>query len=270
MRGPTREGTVVLVAVEGWPDAAHAATDALALVRGDVEERPVPDLADGYFDLQIERPSQVPGPDGSPRIAYPQPMMARRQVQGRDVWTITTPEPTFRWVSFARELRAAILSLRPSLVCVVGSYVAPLPHTRPVRVSRTVWDEAQTELLGLPATRYRGPIGVNSVLVQELSDRRVPTAQLWAAVPAYLSDTFTPATVALLDAVCDLTGLELPLAALREQARRELVQHDAAVADSVEARAYVAQLERRHDAAGDGDALVDDVVAFLRQQASQS
>ncbi len=75
-------------------------------------------------------------------------------------------------------------------------------------------------------------------------------------MPHYLAATeYPPAAVALLDALADVVGVELPTQGLRDAGSEVLAQVDAQVAESAETLEAIRGLERQYDAVTAGRAL---------------
>ena len=128
------------------------------------------------------------------------------------------------------------------------------------------------ETLDLERSLYEGPVGILSVFEQFAETAGIPTAGLWASVPHYVA-TAAPspkATLALLDRLHDLTGVDVPRARLRTEAAAWEVSIDAAAAEDEEMTEYIHQLERTRDTwdspEASGDAIAQAFERYLRRR----
>jgi predicted ATP-grasp superfamily ATP-dependent carboligase len=182
-------------------------------------------------------------------------------------------EPQLKWRTFCAQVTGLATELGCRLAVILGALVAEVPHSRPVPVVGTVSDPGLQAELGLRPSTYQGPTGVVGVLSAACREAGLPAASLWAAVPTYVPTAPSPkAVLALLEHTAEVLGtwvpttdLEIASAAYERQVT-ELVQEDDETSD------YVSQLEKRHDAGGDGDedgdarSLVEEVERFLRDR----
>ena len=121
------------------------------------------------------------------------------------------------------------------------------------------------------------------VLHDALSRAGIPSASLWASVPAYVGQTPSPkAALALVAHVSELLGVTVPTVDLDVAAAAYERQVDEVVSADEEASAYVHSLEAALDADDDedddeddeldagnlpgGDDLADEVERYLRDR----
>lgn len=273
---------VVIVAFEGWNDAAEAATGAIdhlidvwnASYVGGVDP-------DDYYDFQVNRPVVRMGedPDAAPddsagvrEITWPGTRFhLARTPSGRDVLLVRGVEPNMRWRSFVAELLAAGDDAGATVWVVLGALLADVPHTRPIQVSGNSVDDAYLNLPGVQPSRYEGPTGINGVLADAAYRLDIPSVTYWAAVPHYVAQPPCPkATLALLRAVEDLLDMTIDMGDLPDTARAwergvaDLAENDDEIAE------YVRQLEQARDATdlpeASGDAIAAEFESYLRRR----
>jgi predicted ATP-grasp superfamily ATP-dependent carboligase len=161
------------------------------------------------------------------------------------------------------------------LVVTLGALLAEVPHTRPVRVTGTAADQQLVDRLGLRPSRYEGPTGILGVLQDALHRAGVPSASLWATVPAYVGQTPSPkATLALVSHLAELFDVSVPTVDLDVASAAYERQVNEVVSADEDASAYVRSLEEAEDSdpvdeideheLPDGDELVDEVERYLR------
>jgi predicted ATP-grasp superfamily ATP-dependent carboligase len=142
----------------------------------------------------------------------------------------------------------------------LGALLAEVPHTRPVRVTGTAADADLIDRLGLRPSRYEGPTGILGVLGDALYRAGIPSASLWATVPAYIGQTPSPkATLALVTHVGELLGVTVPTVDLDVAAAAYERQVDEVVSADDDATAYVRSLEEQDDDGDDEDDEADDL-----------
>ncbi len=205
---------------------------------------------DQLHDYTGRRPHVVFDRDHFER--YTGPEIVLRQVtdaSGTDFLLLTGPEPSLQWERMAAAVGHLVEQLGVERTVLVQSMPSPAPHTRPVSVSRFA---SRSDLLPDHHSSL-GTFGVsasfNALLTVRLGERGHGVLGLLAHVPHYLADSDYPAaTVAILDALRDVTGLDVPPGVLTQASDAALGAIDAQVAQSAELTQMVAELERSYDA----------------------
>lgn len=264
----------MVVAFEGWNDAADAASnvvdhlveawDAQILTELDPEE---------FYDFQVNRPHAHADGNGVREIVWPMPTIwvATAPGSARDVLLLRAPEPNVRWKSFcALVVKLAGLAGVNDLV-TLGALLADTPHTHPVPVTGSASDPLKAERLGLPSSNYTGPVGITAILAHAAAEAGMSTISLWAAVPHYVAEPPCPkATLSLLGALEDAVGVPLPQGDLEEMSDawqrgvEELTGNDPEIAE------YVAELENERSTTelpeASGDAIAREFERYLRRR----
>ena len=157
----------MIVAFEGWNDAAGAATGVLDHLI-DVWDAQLVAAVDpeDFYDFQVNRPSVGTTDEGMRRITWPTTQMyvARPPASHRDVVLLRGIEPNMRWRQFSAELLAAADDLGVELVVTLGALLAETPHTRPIPVTGTATELDLDDRLKLEPSTYEGPTGIVGVL----------------------------------------------------------------------------------------------------------
>ena len=128
-------------------------------------------------------------------------------------------------------------------------------------------------------SRYEGPTGIASVLLDAARRRGIASLTLMGQAPHYLQGTTNPAIrQALLTAVARLLDLELDVSPLDAAVQAFRTRCDQAVAQDAATQAYVQQLEQAYDATGEAaprphrdddfnpEQLIHELEDFLRQE----
>ncbi len=278
---PDLERPVLIAAFTGWNDAAEAASAALdTLERGWEARRFGTFDAEEFFDFQTTRP-QIKLTEGvTRRIVWPENALSAtapslETAGGRGVVFLSGPEPNFRWRSFSAAVIELAKELGVEVVVTMGALLADVPHSRPVAVAANSQDPALVESLGPSASRYEGPTGITGILHRACAEGGLPSVSFWASVPHYLPAVpSAPATLALLNSLSNLLGMEVDTSELERTAEAYQEQVSVAVSQDSDLSSYVRMLEERFDAqAGEGsrnlpsgDDLARELEGFLRQQ----
>ncbi len=288
---PQLKNPTFIAAFTGWNDAADAASNA---VNNLVEGWGATPLAtidpEPFTDYSKDRP-HVRLKDGTKRrIVWPTVGLWHVNGAGGDIILALGPEPSLKWKLFSRQIISVAEQFNASMFLTLGSLLADVPHSRPVHIIGTASDTDLIERFDLKRSRYEGPTGRVGILHDTCDDSSIPSASLWAAVPAYASQVPSPkASLALMRRACEIVGTPAPLATVMNLIERYEEQVDSIVRDDDDLVAYVERLETMTDSgisiddevddnqlqfdfAGDSDEpadsgnLMDEVEQFLREQ----
>jgi proteasome assembly chaperone (PAC2) family protein len=282
---PVLRSPVLVAAFEGWNDAGDGASAAAAyLARRFGAERFASIDPEEFYDFTSTRP-EVRLDEGMTRtIDWPENVFlaAPLGASGRDVVFLRGVEPQLRWRTFTGLVVEVAQAVGVELVVSLGALLAEVPHTRPVRVTGTAADRTLMQKLGLRPSRYEGPTGILGVLGEALHRAGIPSASLWATVPAYVGQTPSPkATLALVSHLSELLGVTVPTVDLDLAAAAYERQVNEVVSADEDATAYVRSLEEAEDDDDEGggedldemelpggDTLAAEVERYLRDQGS--
>ena len=274
---PTLTRPVLLAAFEGWSDAGDAATTTARYLRDRWDAQPIASIdPEDFFDFTSTRPQVRLDDDLEREIVWPANDLYAASVPGADLDAVVLlgTEPQLRWRTFCRQITEVARQLDVRMVVTLGALLAEVPHSRPVSVIGTAADDDVIARLGLRRSTYEGPTGIVGVLHDACKTAGIPSASLWATVPAYVPGAPSPkAALALVERTSELlqvtvaaTDLEIASAAYERQVS-ELVAADDDMAG------YVSNLEERFDTDEDeeieiptGDELMREVERFLRDQ----
>lgn len=270
-RKPELRSPVLIVAFEGWNDAGDAASTTAHHLIDRWNAQLFADIdPEEFFDFTAMRPT-VEIIDGFDReLHWPDTSFyaARLGDAPFDAIIMLGVEPQMRWRTFCAQVLETARELGAEMVVTLGALLADVPHTRPVQVLGTAYDENTAHRLGLQPSNYEGPTGIVGVLHAEARDAGFTVASLWAAVPAYVPGASSPkAALALVERLTTMldvsvytTDLEIASVAYERQVS-ELVSEDHETGE------FVAELERIYDDEAeflDSDDLLNEVEQFLR------
>jgi predicted ATP-grasp superfamily ATP-dependent carboligase len=200
---------------------------------------------------------------------------------GTDVLMLVGPEPDIKWHGFAAQVVDLAAQLGVRLVVGMGGFPAPTPHTRPVRLAATATTPELAQQIGFVPGTMDVPAGVQSVLERGFAEAGIPAISLWARVPHYVSNfPYPAASLALLEGLSQLTGLQIHTGELRGAATVSHRRIEELIANSTDHTEMVRQLEAQVDAEeeqatmGDmptsrlpsGDEIAAELERFLRDQ----
>lgn len=266
---------IIIAAFDGWNDAGEAASAAIEALRASSEYDLVhsvdPEL---YFDYQYTRPSTRMDAEGRRQLAWPEAGLWRPRDPGPgpEFWLLTGAEPARTWQAFASEFIDVALRDDITGLVTLGAMLSDVPHTRPISIFASSQNEQVREAHGLERSLYEGPVGILTVFEHFAENAGIPTASLWASVPHYVASA-TPSpkvTLALLDRLEELTGVDVDRTLLRSEAAAWEASIDAAASKDEDMAEYIRQLERTRDTwdspEASGDAIAQAFERYLRRR----
>lgn len=270
-------GRTLIVAFEGWNDAAESASAAAKFIAEKLNADVVATVdPEDYYDFQFTRPSVSFDTDGNRQISWPSTdlcapaveVVAENPALGR-IHVLLGVEPSRRWQSFTAEVMEMIEDREIDSVLFLGAMLADVPHTRPISVAATSQNERARIELNLERSHYEGPVGILSVLGIALEKAGIPSVALWASVPHYVHNTPSPkATLALLIEAEKYLGVQFDHGSLADEAFTWERGIDEVAESDEDMAGYIAQLEKNRDEvespAASGDALAMEFEKFLR------
>lgn len=269
-RRPELDRPILVAAFEGWNDAGDAASSAVSWFVDRWEAEPFADLdPEHFYDFTSTRPEvRMDGTDR--RIDWPTNEFSAGTLpgSGRDVVLLRGVEPQLKWRTFCGHVVDVATDLGATMVVTLGALLAEVPHSRPVNVVGTAYDDDVVSRLGLLRSRYEGPTGIVGVLHTHCRDAGITSASLWASVPTYVPGAPSPkATLALVSKTAELLDVGIATTDLEIAAASYERQINELVVDDDETQAYVTSLERRYDEAmhdSEPSDLVREVEQYLR------
>jgi proteasome assembly chaperone (PAC2) family protein len=279
LANPFFEGRTLIVAFEGWNDAAEGASGLVKhlVLQLDADVIAAVDPED-YYDFQFSRPTVANDEVGQREISWPGAELLRSSKAAAeenprfsDLFFLLGNEPARRWKTFSAEIMEFIEDCEIDQVIFLGAVPSDSPHTRSIKVSRSSQSATIRKQLAIEPSDYEGPVGIISVLAMSLEEAGIPSVALWAPVPHYVHNSPSPkATFALLVELETLLGLQFNHGTLADDAFAwergidELAENDEDLA------AYVNQLESARDAAdesaGSAESLALEFERFLAQE----
>ena len=277
----------MVVAFGGWVDAGEAATGALRYLVRQLAATPLATIdPEEFVDFTTIRPVVRLSAEGERTIRWPRIAFWTWQppAGGAGLLLFRGVEPQQRWRTYATLLLDVAARCGVQRIVSLGAVLAAVPHTRPPHVTGSSTDpacHARLEACGIRTrrSRYEGPTGIATVVVDAATRRGLPSLTLRGQAPHYLGNATNPAVSrALLTTVAHLLDLELDVAPFEAAVRAFRAQCDQAVAKDAAIQAYVRQLEQDYDTTGDeaphpqhgddfnSEQMMHELEEFLRQE----
>lgn len=282
---PELRRPVVIAAFSGWNDAADAASTAVRTLVDAWEAEPLAEIdPEDFTDFATVRPSVALENGITRKIIWPKVTLWHASTPGTDVILLLGPEPSLRWRLFTEQVLSIAAHYDAKMVISLGALLADVPHNRPIQLIGTATDTTMIERYDLQRSRYEGPTGIVGVLHDACNEAGIPSASLWAAVPAYASQIPSPkAASALIQRAGEIIGTPSPIGSLHNAIVSYEERVDDLVSEDEDLAAYVERLDTMGDSVfdddvedqqmslfeaveDDGSSLVDEVEQFLREQ----
>ncbi|MBN9606806.1 MAG: PAC2 family protein [Actinomycetales bacterium] len=266
------EGSLLVVAFEGWNDAGEAASGAAGAVRDQLELVPLTEFdPEVYVDYQFSRPSVRLDDAGDRVLDWPRITLYGPADGGAGIHVLLGTEPSRSWKTFGEQVADALLAADITGIVFLGSMLADVPHTRPIAVGASSENRALREEFDLDRSSYEGPVGILSVLAMEAERVGIPAMSIWASVPHYVHNAPSPkAQLALIERLEDFVPIALDRGSLVEEAAAWESGIDALAGDDDDMAAYIEQLERARDTVdspeASGEAIAQEFERYLRRR----
>ena len=250
--GPDAGGMALLVYLEGFMDAGAAGRLLTEHLLGTFEHTTVARFnTDRLLDYRSRRPLMMF--DGGKWEAYDAPDLSvfkLADASGKPFLLLTGPEPDHEWEAFTAAARTLAERLGAGTMITYFGVPMGMPHTRPLGViTHSTRPGLVTSKVPLPS-KLQVPASASSLMEFRFGEAGRDAVGLVVQVPHYLSQAAYPtAALTLIDALTEVTGLDLPALELREAADRTNALIDRQVAESSEVAELVQGLEAQYDAA---------------------
>ncbi len=249
---PPSNVSTMVVAFGGWIDAGEAVTSAMRHLVRQLSASPLASIdPEDFFDFTQVRPVVRLTAEGERIIRWPRSAFWTWQPpeRGAGLLLFRGMEPQRLWRTYATRLLDVAQQCGVQRIVSLGALVAAVPHTRPPRVTGSSTDptwHARLEAWGIARrSRYEGPTGIASVVLDAARRRGMASLSLMGQAPHYLQGSTNPAVSrALLAYVSRLLGLALDVSPFEEAVQTFCTQCDQAMAHDASIQAYVRQLEQ--------------------------
>jgi predicted ATP-grasp superfamily ATP-dependent carboligase len=249
MAQPTLQRPTIIAAFTGWNDAGDAASNSVRHLIEAWNAQPLAEIdPEEFTDFATVRPHVRLSSAMTRSIVWPTVGLWSASTPGGDVILVLGPEPALRWRLFGEQIVAVAQRFGASMLLTLGALLADVPHSRPVQLMGTATDQTMIDRFDLQRSRYEGPTGIVGVLHDAFTHTDLPSASLWAAVPAYASQVPSPkAALALVERACEMLGCPASTARLVADASEYDARVSAFVGDDDDLIGYVSRLESLAD-----------------------
>ena len=287
---PSLEKPTMVAAMAGWPDAQTGGTGAVKYLIRKLSAEKFGELdSEEFYQFTRRRPIVRIGPDGQRIIRWPTNnfYQCKLEATSQEFVFFVGMEPQLKWRTYTAAVMDVIRTSNTQRVIFLGSLLDATPHTRESHLTGSATTpqlQAVLEEMGVHSSKYEGPTGAPTVLMEACRTGGIEYASLWAHAPHYLQASPNPkSTYQLLKQLTTMVSIDLNLKDLAEAAEAFEAQVNRVLADNQEMSAYVRKLEEQHDQAAEAaprepqgelpspDVVIQELEEFLRgQQPRQS
>jgi proteasome assembly chaperone (PAC2) family protein len=240
---------VLLCAFTGWSDAGSGASGALSylLMKWSGEELASFD-SESIYSYTVTRPVVRMGRSGPRELKWPALTFTGVPLPQaeHDLVVLLGPEPDLRWRAATREAADLARQLGVERAIALGSFYAPVAHSAPVPlVGSSAYPELRELLrgMGLNHTRYQGPTGFMTALLDAARQRGIRGAGIWGVAPSYLPGMTNPkVSAALIRTIERVLRLDLRREELEVTARDLQERIEEALRERPDLREFVDKL----------------------------
>ena len=220
-RRPNLRQSTLVAAFSGWPDAQEAASRSLRyLIRKLSAEKFAEVEPEEFYVFSRVRPRVRLDQDGTRRLRWPSNTFYswHDETTSRDMVFLVGAEPNLKWNTYAKAIMEVAHTCDVARMVVLGSLLDATPHTREPGITGLATEPETRELfaeLGIAGSRYQGPTGVPSVLMESCAQEGLSYASMWVHSPHYLQASPNPkASYTLLRRLLQVLDLDVDLSDL--------------------------------------------------------
>ncbi|MEI2779589.1 MAG: PAC2 family protein [Tetrasphaera sp.] len=205
---------------------------------------------DQVLDYRGRRPAMVF--EETRYASYEDPSLLLYRLTDRDgatYYLLTGPEPDYQWERMVEAIRLLQRRLGVRLTVTAHGIPMAVPHTRPIGLTAHATDVNLIGERNPVFGRVQLPGSFTALLELRLGEAGEAMVGYAVHVPHYLAQAeFHDGALTALNAIVDVTGLNLPNDALIAAANEGRLRLEAEIAGNAEVGTAVAALERQYDA----------------------
>ena len=243
---------ILLIAFKGWSDAAEAATSATDTIISHYQAHKFASFEEEeFFAFARERPNIKNSKDGR-IIEWPNNDLfyISDAIEGTPLIILNGTEPHFKWKTFSNEVINLCQSMNVQSVVTLGALLDSIPHTRGVKTQITGQHEFMPEVFTqkkIDKSRYEGPTGITSVIIEDFKKIGIPSMSIWAHAPHYLQSSPNPiVSEALLNELTNWLPLNFDVKKLKRKSDKYLNALESAITQDSELKGYIEKLEKKY------------------------
>jgi proteasome assembly chaperone (PAC2) family protein len=279
---PEGKGPILIHALDGFLGAGSAARLAADQLRSGHGELVHEFDLDSMFDYRARRPMIAFREDHYAEYDDPTlQIILEHDNNGMPYFLMAGPEPDFHWEQFISEVHDVIEEHDVPLTLGLGAVPMGVPHTRPTMITAHGTRPDLVDRQNLWSAQVMVPSSAQSLLEYRLGQWGHDAAGYVVHVPHYLAQIDYPtASLALIDALVDRTGLSIDVESLKARQEAALAEIEQQIEEQG-GQSLLGGLEEQYDAftrgaaqsllASDedlpsGDELADQFEQFLARQ----
>ncbi len=242
---------VMLYYLDGFIDAGAAGLQLSSHLLTTFEHTEIARFdVDALIDYRSRRPAMFFVKDHWENVEAPEIVVHRLQDSGGTPFLLLDGlEPDREWEAFTKAVLKLSAALNVRLVASFHGIPMGVPHTRPLGVTGHATEPSLIDGYQPLVDRLQVPGSAMALIELRMGEASKSAVGFAVHVPHYLAHASYPtAAVALLSAVEQATGLQLPAEALREAADITDAEIARQVAGSEEVTEVVKSLEEQYDA----------------------
>jgi hypothetical protein len=237
-------------AFQGFVDAGAGVRLAAAHLRDTCETELIATFdPDELIDYRARRPRMTFSSDHFTGVENPQLSLTRViDESGRDFLLLDGPEPDYQWNRFLAAIDLVVDEFELTHAVGLTAIPWPSPHTRPIGI--TVHGNDPQLIAGRSAVLgdIEVPGHMGALLELHLGQRGLSSVGVTAQVPHYLVQFEYPrCAMALIEGLTDVTGLNLSVVGLEDQATQADGEVTQQLTGNEEFAAVVTALELQYD-----------------------
>jgi hypothetical protein len=237
-------------AFQGFVDAGAGVRLAAAHLRDTCETELIATFdPDELIDYRARRPRMTFSSDHFTAVENPQLSLTRViDESGRDFLLLDGPEPDYQWNRFLAAIDLVVDEFELTHAVGLTAIPWPSPHTRPIGI--TVHGNDPQLIAGRSAVLgdIEVPGHMGALLELHLGQRGLSSVGVTAQVPHYLVQFEYPrCAMALIEGLTDVTGLNLSVVGLEDQATQADGEVTQQLDGNEEFAAVVTALELQYD-----------------------
>ncbi|MBN9386668.1 MAG: PAC2 family protein [Chloroflexi bacterium] len=257
---PQLHDTLMIASFAGWNDAADAATTAVRYLSERLSAVPFATIdPEEFYVFTDTRPTTKFNAENKREIEWPANQfsyVSEFNGKNRSLVTLVGVEPDLKWRTFSDAFFEICRRCNVTELVMVGSLLAPVPHTRQVPLSGFSSREdifQKLKKFNVGNSRYEGPTGIVGVLTSRCPEEKMEFGSIWGAAPSYLSASPNwKVTSGILGALNEGWELGIELEGVQGLGMRFEMQVTEAVNNQEDVASFVRDLEENYDEE-DGD-----------------
>ena len=276
---PDVDFTNMIFAFSGWSDANGTATKAVQFLIDKTKAKKFAQIEpEDFYDFSIVRPNMKFDDLGKRMLEWPKnEFYYATEESYKGLMFFLGVEPNLKWMTFSALISQFCSDFKIKMMISLGALLDSVPHTRPIKISGRFSNQnlkERMEWLGVKDSKYEGPTGIHTVLMEESIKQNVQHVSLWGHTPHYVTSSTNPnVTLALLNRVMNLGEFELDVQQFSDEGNRFINRVNGAVEIQGEIKSYVQKLEQVYDLdtgttsdIPSSETMIEELEKFLRNQ----